>query len=175
VTEGSTEASMPSTPGAPRVQGPLIARPLLWIPGTALLLTLGFVAGIYGLTQLAAWMRPDTNLRSTQTALVLYARIVLLKALWPHVLLTTLAYTTLERTTPIGSWPGSRQCAAFIALALIVATFVTAILLPSDALDLATIRIGSTANFIATVVEIAAATTAAATITRWLLNRFTRN
>lgn len=148
----------------------LARRPLAWgALGTALL-AFGFVAGILSLA-LIAGLRGGDEVRNTQTALLLYARIVLPKVLLPHALLTFAAYGLVERARaldPLGVWA---RRAVFVGIALALAAVLTAYWLPSDAFDLPRIKTRGPANFVATAGEIAAATTAAALIARWLLDR----
>ncbi len=171
MTEGTQAVAPVDADAAAADSGPLVRRPLLWTVGTALVLTFGFLLIIYALTQLAIGMRPDIEVRNTQTALILYGRIVLVKALWPHVALTAPLYLLIQRHTRLGTQTRLRQCAAFVGLAALTATFITAVILPSTAFEMAAVRPGNATNFVATILELTAGTTAAATAANWLLDR----
>lgn len=153
----------------------LVRRPLPWTLCTALVLSLGFIAIVFAMTQLVVALRPDTEVRTAQTALVLYGRVVLAKVLWPHVALTAPLYLLLQNATKLGEAKHLHQCLGFMAVASVTAAVLTALLLPSDAFGMPAIRPAGAGRFLATVVELAAGTTAAAALSRWLLDRVARD
>ncbi len=167
--EGAVMGGTTST----RVAGALVGRPWLFSLATPLVLTLGFAILILALTQLAIVVRPSEELRTTQTALILYARIVLVKALWPHVLLTLPLYLLAQRSTGLAERPRLHQCAAFFGIAIGTGALITAVFLPSALFGLPVVHAGSAANFVAVSVEIAVGTTAAATVANALISRMT--
>jgi hypothetical protein len=152
----------------------LARRPLLFGAATMLVLAAVFIGGILALAWVSGLRHPDGASRNTQTALLLYARIVLIKALVPHAFATCATYAIVERFTAVGGLGRWFQRAAFGAIGLVAAALITWLWLPSTWFDLARITTHGPANFASTCMEITVATTAAALVARWLLDRRVR-
>jgi len=156
------------------VDTPLARKPLVWGSVAVVLLGFVFVAGMLGLASASALLRPDADVRSQQTALILYARIILPQVLLPHAVATLALYAIAERWTALsgsGRWP---RRGALAAIALGVAAVLAAFWLPSDAFGMARISTRGPANFARTCIEMSAATTAAALAARGLLDALAR-
>lgn len=151
---------------SPRALAP---RPLRWIVVSGVLLSLGFVALLYALTWVVLWTAEPERVREIQTAIVLYGRIVLPKALWPHWLLTCVLYALVERRTALARAGTLARIAALVGVALLVAGLVTGVVLPSGLGDLPRVHVSSPAIFASTCAELAGATTVAALLASFVL------
>ncbi len=153
---------------------PLARSPFVWGGLAVALLSFVYLAGMLGLGLATGLASPDGDVATRQTALVLYARIVLPKVLLPHAVVTLALYAIAERSTALsrlGHWP---RRGAFVVMALGVAALLAAFWLPSDAFGLARVNTRGPGNFAATCIEISVATTAAALAARWLLDTLAR-
>jgi hypothetical protein len=110
------------------------------------LLAGGFLAYVFAFALLAA----GESVRETQTALMIYARTVLIKGLLPQLLLT-LALLALALRFFRG-----RTTLAVIACALVAGLGVAAALLPLDLPRLPAVKYKGAWNFTATVLEMTA-------------------
>lgn len=150
---------------------PLARRPLLFVVLSGVLLSVGFAALIYGLTWLVRWTADPDRVREAQTALILYGRLVMIKALWPHWAATTVLYALLETYTPLAHARLLARIGALVAVGLVVAGFVVGFLLPAEIGAMPRVRVADTFHFVETCVEIALATTAAALVAAWALRQ----
>jgi len=157
---------------SPRALAP---RPLRWIVLSGVLLSLGFVALLYALTWVVRWTAEPERVREIQTAIVLYGRVVLAKALWPHWLLTCRLYALVERRTALARAGAIARVAALFGVALLVGGLVTGVVLPSGLGDLPRVHVSSPVNFASTCAELAGATTVAALLASFILGRRSRS
>jgi hypothetical protein len=145
----------------------------LWLLCAALLLSAGFLATVYVAALLAVAGAGEGSVRSTQAALVLYARVVLAKGLLPHVVLTVLGAALLERRKG-GGVRGARLSAAGLVGVAALASLLAAASLTADLPGLPPVKFAGAASFLRTCAELTAATSVAALLSRLVLARLRR-
>jgi uncharacterized membrane protein len=142
-------------------------RPLL----SALLLCAGFLAFV-ALASLR--IEPDA-VREGQVALVIYARVVLVKGLLPQLALALLLGPAIARIPALAGARGAPSAARAILAAGVAALVVAATLMPLDLPSLPAVKFRGPGNFVATALEMTGAVAAALWIPeRWLARRRAR-
>jgi len=156
-------------------QKPLLStRPLLWLAISGAALTVGLLVLVYGLTVIVASTADPARVRDTQLALVLYARIILIKAVWPHWLGMGALFAAIEHRTPVGRASTSQKVGVLVALGLAIAALVSVVSLPSEVAGLPRVTISGPRNFAATCIELTLASLTALLLATWAIRRLAR-
>jgi hypothetical protein len=144
-------------------------RAALWVSSASLLLAVGFLGLVYAVSVLARARSEPASVRGMQTALVIYARVVLVKGLLPQLLLTLALWPALDRLLSLRR-RGRLGVVAGVASAAALAALVVAPTLLTAALPgLPAVRFQGPVNFVETVVEMTLAVASACLVPRLLL------
>ena len=142
---------------------------LLWGLSSALLLTFGFLALMYVVNRLAQAQTDPATVRQTQLALVIYARVVLLKGLLPQLAIALALWPVLDRLFAFQRRGRMGLVAGLTLSALLAALIVAPTLLPLNLDSLPAVKFRSVGNFVASVLEMTAAVATATLLPRLLL------
>jgi len=148
--------------------------PALWAAIAVALLAIGFLAAAFALGWAPGLQDEGTDLDSTRMVLTAWARVMLPKALAPHLLLTLGTFAGVERLPRVSAWSIWPRRAMLFAIAVGVAVPLVAYWLPSTALGTMRVTTPDAASFVSTCFELAAASTFAALAARALLDRTRR-
>jgi hypothetical protein len=148
---------------------PSLRSGLLWAFCAGLLLTFGFLGMVYVATLLAQARSDPASVREMQVALVIYARVVLVKGLLPQLLIALALWPALDRLFSFGSRGRWGEVLGLSGSALLAALIVAPTLLPLDLDLLPAVKFRSAGNFVVSVLEMTAAVAAATLLPRWIL------
>ena len=148
-------------------------RNLLWIGTSVLLLTLVFGAYVLLVTLLASSQAEPEKDRQTQTAFILYAKLIFLKGLWPQLALTFCLFGLLQTFANLLArdwryWAGGIALSAIVAAAIIIPTLLT-----SNAMALPALKLRGAGDFLSILFEMAAGVSVAVIVSRWLVRQRT--
>ena len=146
-------------------------RNLLWVATSALLLSLVFGGYVLLVVLLASSQVEPENIRQTQTAFIVYAKLIFLKGLWPQLAVTFCLFGLLQTFADLLArgwryWTGGVVFSAMAAAALVIPTLLT-----SDAMALPAVKLRGAGDFLSILFEMAAGVSLAVIVSRWLVNR----
>ena len=146
-------------------------RNLLWVATSALLLSLVFGSYVLMATLLASSQVEPENIRETQTAFIVYARLIFLKGLWPQLAVSFCLFGLLQTFGNLLArgwryWTAGVVFSAMAAAALVIPTLLT-----SDAMALPAVKLRGAGDFLSILFEMTAGVSLAVIVSRWLLER----
>ena len=146
-------------------------RNLLWVAISALLLSLVFGGYVLMMILLASSQVEPEKVRETQTAFIVYAKLIFLKGLWPQLAVTFCLFGLLQAFANLLArgwryWTGGVVFSAMAAAALIILTLLT-----SDAMALPAVKLRGTGDFLSILFEMTTGLSLAIIVSRWLVSR----
>ena len=144
---------------------------MAWILASTTLLVVCFLGYVYLASLVAGARAAEDDVRRLQTALALYARIVLLKGLLPATAISFLLWIGIDRLTAAASRGLLLRALVIAGCTTVAAVAVAATLMPSAWLELPAVHYTGTGNFIATTLQLAAGIAAAMVVSREAIDR----
>lgn len=146
-------------------------RNLLWVATSALLLSLVFGGYVLLMILLASSQVEPEKVRQTQTAFIVYGKLIFLKGLWPQLAVTFCLFGLLQAFADLLArgwryWTGGVVFSAMAAAALVILTLLT-----SDAMALPAVKLRGTGDFLSILFEMTAGVSLAVIVSRRLVNR----
>lgn len=151
------------------------ARGALWFGSAALLLVLGFLAVVYAGALSLELRGGSESVGEAQSALVIYARMVLLKGLLPQLLLALLLWSVLDRRFGFRRRGRLGLALGVTLCALLAGAVVAPLLLPLHLPPLARVKFTGPGNVVATVLEMTAAVASALLLPQLVLPALRRD
>lgn len=147
------------------------SRNVAWILASTALLVVCFLGYVYVASLVAGSRAPEEDVRKLQTALALYARIVLLKGLLPATAISFLLWLGIDRLMPLRKRSIGVRLLVTAGCTGLASLAVAATLMPNPWLELPAVRFTGVSNFVATTLQLAGGIGAAMIVSRVLIDR----